>query len=81
MKKQGVKVTLPVEGFGKQSLSFVLLSSVYEGSPVQPVCLHIEQDSEKLDALYLAVQGEVISPLLRFFDAPMFMFDYHRFSS
>ena len=79
MKKVNAKIRLPVDCFSEKSLSFELLSSVYEGSPIEPIFLGLDEGSEKIDSLFLEVQGEVISPPIKLFDAGMFLLDYQRF--
>ena len=80
--KKSFKTQIPIEGFDNDEVSFALISFLYENSSIEPVPVELIEVSEismaKREMSSLAVEGEIISPLLYFFDARMFVLDYRR---
>ncbi len=96
MKKQnfvGNVKKLPVAYFGEEGMSVCLelLSLVYGESEIMPVPVNFEEGDEEdylsqkykdqVGPLLLAVEGEIIFPLLGMYDSDMFILNYRKFYS
>ncbi len=84
---------LPVAYFGGEEMSVCLelLSLIYGESEITPVPINIEDSDEEdylsrkykdqVQPLLLAVEGEIIFPLLGMYDSDMFILNYRQFYS
>lgn len=96
MKKQnftGNAKKLPVAYFGGEEMEVCLelLSLVYGESEIIPVPVEFEEGAEEdylsqkykdqVKPLLLAVEGEIIFPLIGMYDCDMFILNYRQFYS
>ena len=96
MKKQsfvGNLKKLPVAYFGEEEMTVCLelLSLVYGESEIIPVPITFDEGDEEdylsqkykdqVSPLFLAVEGEIIFPLIGMYDSDMFILNYRKFYS